>query len=338
MGPLVKERIVRIPKGPSIGQTLVWATALLKTGGVDNPRLDAECLLASLLSTDRLHLYATIEERMPSAVFQAYRTLVSRRQAREPLAYLTGTKEFWSLSFKATPAVLIPRPDTEVLIETVLARLKQVPTPVIADIGTGSGAIAVAIAKTLPGARIYATEISREALEVARDNASVHGVEGQITFLRGDLLEPLFAQRLIGQCDLIVSNPPYIATRELALLPPEVHYEPVEALDGGPDGLGCHRQIIEEASALLRQGGWLALEMAPEQGNSLMRLLRDQGGFADVEVMPDLSGRQRVITACYAGLGLTRHGSVERLSKTVWDMNGVKDGPLGDPGWANPVR
>jgi len=319
---LVTERVVLIPEGSSIGQTLVWATALLKSGGVDTPRLDAECLLASLLRSNRLHLYAAIEERLPPAVFETYRTLVSRRQARVPLAYLTGTKEFWSLSFKVTPAVLVPRPETEVLVETALARLKQLTAPVIVDVGTGSGAIAVAMAKMLPSARIHATEISREALDVARENAGVHGVAGQIAFLQGDLLEPVFARGLIGQCDLIVSNPPYVATTDLAVLPPEAHYEPLEALDGGPDGLWCHRQIIAGASTLLRPGGWLALEMAPEQEIFLIRLLRDQGGFPDVEVVPDLGGRKRMIMACSTGPGFVpcRGSSPEQ---DTLGMNGV---------------
>jgi release factor glutamine methyltransferase len=251
-----------------------------------------------------------------------YRTLVSRRQARVPLAYLTGAKEFWSLSFKVTPAVLVPRPETEVLVETALARLKRLTAPVIVDVGTGSGAIAVALAKMLPFARIYATEISREALDVARENAGVHGVAGQIAFLQGDLLEPVFTRGLIGQCDLIVSNPPYVATTDLAVLPPEAHYEPLEALDGGPDGLRCHRQIIAGASTLLRPGGWLALEMAPEQEIFLIRLLRDRGGFPDVEVVPDLGGRKRMIMACSTGPGFVpcRGSSPEQ---DILGMNGV---------------
>ena len=299
MGPLVKERIGS--KGPSIGQTLAWATALLKSGGIDTPRLDAECLLASLLSTARLRLYAAVEERLPAALCEGYRTLVLRRQARVPLAYLTGTKEFWSLSFNVTPAVLIPRPETEVLVETALARLTFLTAPVIVDVGVGCGAIAVAMAKALPRARIYATDISVEAVEVARKNASAHGVMGQIAFLQGDMLEPVFARGLIGRCDLIISNPPYVATGELGALPPEVHYEPVEALDGGPDGLRYHRQLIRAAPALLRPGGWLALEMAPGQGSVLTKSFRDQGDFTDITIMPDLSGRQRMVMAGYIG-------------------------------------
>lgn len=301
MGLLVKEKVVLTPRGPSVGETIVWATALLRSARVDTPRLDAECLLASLIGCDRLHLYAAPQELLSFPVLEAYRTLVARRQAREPLAYLTGTKEFWSLSLKVNPVVLIPRPETEILVETALARLAEVEAPVIADIGSGSGAIAVAMAKQLPRAKIYATDICRRAIEVARENAKSHGVLQQISFLQGDLLDPLFARGLGGQFDLIVSNPPYVATGDLPTLLPEVHYEPVEALDGGQDGLTFHRRIISGASVLLRPAGWLALEMAVRQGRSLNRLFRDQGVFSDVAVVPDLSGRQRVIIARCTG-------------------------------------
>ena len=287
---------------------VIWATALLESSGVESPRLDAECLLASLLGRDRLHLYAAAEERMPPPVCEVYRTLLGRRRAREPLAYLTGTKEFWSLSFGVTPDVLIPRPETETLVETALARLNELQAPVIADIGTGSGAIAVALATALPHSRLYATEISSRALDVARANAARHGVLERITFLHGDLLEPLLCPGVGLQCDLMVSNPPYVATEELAGLPPEVRYEPLEALDGGPDGLGVHRRLISGASTLLKPGGWLALEMTPGQGVALSRLLREQGAFGDIEVTPDLSGRERVIVARCTGPGLARSG------------------------------
>jgi len=287
---------------------VVWATALLESSGVESPRLDAECLLASLLGRDRLHLYAAAEERMPPPVFELYQALLGRRQAREPLAYLTRTKEFWSLSFAVTPAVLIPRPETETLVERALARLNELQAPVIADIGTGSGAIAVAVAKALPHGRLYATEISSRALDVARENAARHGVLGQITFLHGDLVAPLLCLGLAHHCDLMVSNPPYVATRELAGLPAEVRYEPLEALDGGSDGLDVHRRLINGASTLLRPGGWLALEMAPGQGPSLSRLLQEQGAFGDIEVTPDLSGRERVIVARCTGPGSARSG------------------------------
>lgn len=299
MGPLVKERTR--PQDPSIGETLVWATALLKSGGVDTPRVDAECLLASLLSSPRLHLYAAKEERLPAALCEAYRTLILRRRARVPLAYLTGMKEFWSLAFKVTPAVLIPRPETEVLVETALTRVACLMAPVIVDVGTGSGVIAVTMAKMLPRARVYATDISEDALQVAGENARAHGVVEQIAFLQGDLVEAVRARDLSGRCDLIISNPPYVATGDLGALPPEVRYEPVEALDGGPDGLRYHRRLIRAAPALLRPGGYLALEIAPGQGSALAKSVHDRGDFTDVAVMPDLSGRQRVITGEYIG-------------------------------------
>jgi release factor glutamine methyltransferase len=288
---------VRISKDPSVGEMVVWATALLESSGVESPRLDAECLLASLLGRDRLHLYAAAEERIPPPVFEAYQALLGRRQAREPLAYLTRTKEFWSLRFTVSPAVLIPRPETEALVEAAVARLSELQAPVIADIGTGSGAVVVALAKVLPHSQLYATDISRRALEVARENAARHGVLERITFFHGDLVEPLLCLGLAHHCDLMVSNPPYVATGELAGLPAEVRYEPLEALDGGPDGLDISRRFIGGAPALLKPGGWLALEMAPGQGPSLKRILREQEVFGDIEIVPDLSGQARVIVA-----------------------------------------
>jgi release factor glutamine methyltransferase len=287
---------------------VVWATALLESSAVESPRLDAECLLAFLLGRDRLHLYAAAEERIPPPVFEVYRALLGRRQAREPLAYLTRTKEFWSLSFAVGPAVLIPRPETETLVEAALGVLGELPTLVIADIGTGSGAIAVTVAKALPQSQLYATEISSRALDVARENAARHGVLERITFLHGDLVEPLLRLGLAHRCDLVVSNPPYVATGELTRLPPEVRYEPLEALDGGPDGLDVHRRLIGGASALLKPGGWLALEMAPGQGPSLSRLLEEQDVFGNIQVTADLSGRERVIVARSTWSGPARSG------------------------------
>ncbi|MFQ5847074.1 MAG: peptide chain release factor N(5)-glutamine methyltransferase [Candidatus Methylomirabilales bacterium] len=325
MGVFITAEGVRTPQGPSVGEVLAWATALLTSAGVESPRLDAECLLASLLGCDRLHLYAVGDGPLPSRVLDGYRTLIARRHRREPLAYLTGTKEFWSLPLQVTPAVLIPRPETEVLVETALTRLTGRQAPVAADIGCGSGAIAVAIAKTYPCARIYATEMSRRALAIARENAGAHKLLGVITFLQGDLLEPLFARGLAGRCDVIVSNPPYVTRGELAALPPEVHYEPVEALDGGVDGLDLHRRIIRGTSALLRPGGWLALEMAPGQGGSLAGLLRDEGTFTDVASVPDLSGRQRVIVARCMGPGGRGHNAsgASADTGTAWGIHGA---------------
>lgn len=296
---MVGEKRTVTPKSPSVGEILVWATALLKSSGVDTARLDAECLLASLLGCDRLHLYATTPAMVPRHLFDRYRTLIARRQSREPLAYLTGTKEFWSLSLQVSPAVLIPRPETEIVVQAALTRLETVQAPVVADVGTGSGAIAVAIAKTRPDARIFATEISTTALEVARENASIHRVSNRIVFLQGDLLEPILGHGLSGRCTLIVSNPPYVATAELTTLPPEVRYEPLDALDGGRDGLAFHRRIIGKAAAMLRPGGWLVLEMAPGQGRSLARSLQEARVFTDVAVTPDFGGRPRVISARY---------------------------------------
>lgn len=297
MGRVINEKGIRGPTGSSVGEAVGWATTLLESSGVDTARLDAECLLASLLGRDRLHVYAAARDALPPPILERYRTLVNRRQAREPLAYLTGTKEFWSLSLTVSPPVLIPRPETETVVEAALTRLEYVRAPVVVDIGTGSGAIAVAIAKTRPDARVFATEISTEALGVARRNASLHRVRRQIVFLHGDLLEPLDGRGLAGRCDMIVSNPPYVETADLKTLPPEVRYEPPGALDGGWDGLAYLRRIITGAHAFLRPGAWVVLEMAPGQGRALTRLLQHQEAFTDIGIIRDLGGRERVITA-----------------------------------------
>jgi len=301
MGPPVTEMAHATPRGASMNAAMAWATARLHAAGVETARLDAECLLASCLGCDRLHLYAAGAGSLPAAVLTAYRDRVRRREHREPLAYLIGVKEFWSLAFAVTPAVLIPRPETESLVAVALDALAGSASPVVADVGTGSGAIAVTVAHALRGVRVYATEISTEALALARANASAHGVSSKITFLQGDLLAPLWARGLAGRCDLIVSNPPYVATEELAALPPEVRCEPLVALHGGPDGLDLHRRIIAGAPALLRSGGWLVVEMAPVQGEALVQLLRDRGVFGDIAVVPDVGGRQRAVTARYTG-------------------------------------
>ncbi len=292
MEPSVKEATTTL-----LGEALSWATASLAVAGVDTPRLDAECLFAFLLGGERLSLYSRLTEPLPPDLHDQYRDLIARRAHRMPVAYLTGVKEFWSLSLKVTEAVMIPRPETETVVEAALACLRRMTPPLlIADVGVGSGAIAIALARELPEVHCYATDISREACGVAQENAAAHGVAPQITLFEGDLLQPLFAQGLQGRLHLLVSNPPYIATSHLEGLPPEVRYEPRLALDGGPDGLVYHRRIIREAPGLLRPGGYLILEIDPEQAGPVTGLLRDHGGFADVAVVPDLSGRDRVIS------------------------------------------
>jgi release factor glutamine methyltransferase len=260
--------------------------------------------------------------------------MLSRREAREPIAYILGAKEFWSLSLAVSRDVLIPRPETETLVEAVLEKISsrcQVPGAKfqvprykepgtrnpqpgtaqpnpkpetrnpklrIVDLGTGCGAIALALATEIPLGRVYALDRSRAALRIASRNATALGLAGRVHFLAGDLFEPLRTARGGGGFDLIVSNPPYIASGALAWLPPEIAaYEPLEALDGGPDGMRFHRRIIEGAPGYLSAGGWLALEVGDGQSWAAVELLRMSDRFGPAEVKKDLAGHDRVVLA-----------------------------------------
>jgi release factor glutamine methyltransferase len=245
--------------------------------------------------------------------------MLSRREAREPIAYILGAKEFWSLSLAVSRDVMIPRPETEILVEAVLEKIGsefRVPSSEferassrltagsvnpelrILDLGTGCGAIALALATEIPLGRVYALDRSRPALRIASRNATALGLAGRVHFLAGDLFEPLRTARGGGGFDLIVSNPPYIPSGALALLPQEIAaYEPLEALDGGPDGLRFHRRIIEGAPGYLSAGGWLALEVGDGQSWAAVELLRMSDQFGPAEVKKDLAGHDRVVLA-----------------------------------------
>ena len=247
----------------TIGQLLSWTTEYLERHGSDSPRLDAELLLAEVLDRPRIQLYATFEQEPDEAARGRFRELVKRRAAGEPVAYLLGRREFYSLDFRVTPDVLIPRPETEHLVVTLLdlARAEPRPSPVIADIGTGSGILAITLAKHLPDARITATDISTAALAVARENAAAHGVEDRIEFVEGDL----FGGVPEGQTfDFVVSNPPYVSTTEMEQLPGEVHdHEPHGALLAGERGTEVIERLVPQAVERLRDGGHLLIEISP---------------------------------------------------------------------------
>jgi release factor glutamine methyltransferase len=228
---------------------------------------------------------------------RAYELLLARRLDREPLAYITGSREFWSLDFDVTPAVLIPRPDTERLVEIVLSLAAGAGDgrgPRIIELGTGSGAIAIALARELPRARICAVELSAAALAVARRNATRHGVADRIDFVDGDLFAAIDGR---PRFHIVVANPPYIPTAEIAALDPEVsRWEPRRALDGGLDGLDCYRQIAAEASRRMVAGGALAVEIGAEMAKSVVAIFRS-AGWAEVGVDQDYAGKDRVVVA-----------------------------------------
>ena len=268
------------------------AAAFLAARGVESARLEAEVLLADALGSDRGRLY--LERAVPEAVRLRFAELLDRRGRREPLQHLRGRQEFFSRDFVVDPCVLIPRPETERLIEIVLGLLRPIERPRILDVGTGSGVIAVTLALELPGARVFATEVSAAALEVAKQNARRLGADGRIEFRRGDLAAPFAGERF----DLVVSNPPYVPSEEIAGLSPEVRdHEPRVALDGGPDGLELYRRLAACVDEVLVERGWLAVEIGFGQSDAVRRIF-SQGGSTAVEVERDLAGIERVVVVC----------------------------------------
>jgi len=276
------------------------AVARLSAGGIDNPRLDAEVLLAYCLNMRRDQLIVAGDLPIAPAAACRYESLLQRRLSREPVAYLTGTREFWSLDFAVTSDVLIPRPDTERLVEVGLLWAARFPVahPLrVADLGTGSGAVAVSLARELPCASICATDISPAALAVAERNAEAHHLATRMQFSTGDLFDALSRQPNLGY-DLIVSNPPYVRRAEIVALAPEVgRWEPHAALDGGTDGLDFYRRIVATAPDYLAVQGALALEIAADMAKEVSALCRDSGCFRDIEIFQDYTGRDRVILA-----------------------------------------
>jgi release factor glutamine methyltransferase len=271
----------------TIMKVLTWTKGYLAERGVENARLEAEWLLADALDLDRVGLYVNFDRPLADGELATIRAMVSRRARREPLQYILGTQEFMGLEFDVTPAVLIPRHDTEVIIEECLERASGARR--ILDIGVGSGCIAVALAKALPQAGVFGVETSPAALEVAERNIGKHGV--RVTLFEGSLLEPFAGQRF----DLIVSNPPYIPTADLETLAPEVRdFEPRGALDGGADGLDCYRLLVPAAPRYLNGGGWLVVEVGIDQAGAVAEMFA-AAGFADCFIAKDPGGIERVV-------------------------------------------
>ena len=276
----------------TIRETLTAATPLLAS---ENARRDAETLLAHLLDRDRASLLAHPETELTSEQTSAFNALIARRAAHEPLQYITGHQEFYNLDFHVTPDVLIPRPETEHLVEAVLlwaTRFHDERMLQIVDVGTGSGAIAIALATHLAGATFTATDISEGALAIARENARTHDCEDRIQFVRCDLLPGLPDE---NRFDAIVSNPPYVPTGDASTMQPEVvDHEPHTALFAGGDGLDIYRRLIPAAHAALREQGLLALEIGHGQRDALAELLAD---WNDVRFIDDYQGIPRIALA-----------------------------------------
>jgi len=282
------------------------AMARLRAADVTSHTLAAELLLMHALGRDRTWLYTNPESVLDAGALEAYFALVARRAAGEPTQYLTGKQEFWGLEFEVTPAVLIPRPETEHVIEVALERLGArgikidmitgAPSPQlrVADVGTGSGCLAVALAHEMPHAEITATDISAAALDVARRNATLQGVVDRVHFIECDLLTGILG----APFDLIVSNPPYVARSDSASLAREVRdHEPHAALFGGPTGVEIYSRLVEQAGVLLRAGGILVLELGYNSADEVRKMFHVQRHWANVSITNDLAGIPRVLAA-----------------------------------------
>ena len=257
----------------TVAQLVAWAENRLRTADIDTSRLDAEVLLAHTLHISRSCLYSRLQDAVSTVQKHDFRRYVVRRTQREPVAYITGRQEFWSLEFQVNPCVLIPRPDTELLVETALRLLTaaRITAPRILDIGTGSGCIAVTLATELPRAQVWAVDRTHAILSVAQKNAHTHRVGRRITFACGDLLAPVPPGPPFF--DLLVTNPPYIDSQVLDTLQPEVRaWEPRAALDGGADGLDFYGRLLYDSPDYLRPGGWLVAEIGEAQKDALVQL------------------------------------------------------------------
>ncbi len=285
----------------TIQEILNVTTEFLKDKGIESPRLCAEVLLAHQLKKSRVELYLEFEQPLSSLEIDGYRSLIRRRLKREPIQYITGHQEFWSLDFLVGPAVLIPRAETELLVEETLKLrernlLSDSSQPKILDLGTGSGAIAIALAKEIESATIWASDISFDALAVARDNAKHHNLNSKINFCQGDFLQPISNTSI--SFDMIISNPPYIPTDIFQTLPPEILYhEPRIALDGHENGMHFIKRIIEESGSYLKPGGWLLIEMDPDQTERALNLINSTQSFSYKERIRDYRKKYRLVKA-----------------------------------------
>jgi len=275
----------------TISSLLNWTKQYFARKGVENPRLDAEVLLSFVLDTERIQLYVRFDQPLEEDELVRFREAVRLRAERMPVAYITGRKEFMGLTFRVTPDVLIPRPETEFLVEAALQRLLDVESPRILDIGTGSGAILVSLLVKRPDATGVAIDLSEKALAVAAQNARTLGVESRFTALQSNLFASLQSQLF----STILSNPPYITRDEMTALSPEVAKEPLGALDGGPDGLDFYRRLTAEGKAFLSPGGFMAMEVGMGQAETVAGMAKTAGWDSDVAIICDYAGIDRVV-------------------------------------------
>ncbi|HET6781085.1 MAG TPA: peptide chain release factor N(5)-glutamine methyltransferase [bacterium] len=290
---------------PTIREAYLLGVEHLRASGSVEPAIEAEVLLRHALRWDRTALYTRWETALESEQFTRYQGLLESRAAGRPVHYIVGEREFMGLMFAVDQRVLIPRPETEILVEHVINRFRGSPEPqtpnpeprqlVIVDVGTGSGCIAVSLAHHLPPAHVYATDISEAALQVAKENARRHGVAERVVFLAGDLLTPL-PRQLLGNIDVIAANPPYVPAGEAPMLAREIRdFEPAVAIFAPGEATSVHTRLIEQAPRWLRSGGLLTMEVG--QADTVRASIIRDGRYGDVQVLPDLGGTPRVVSA-----------------------------------------
>lgn len=291
------------PEKWTIGKLLEWTASYLKQHGADSPRLDAEVLLAHARNCRRIELYTSFEEEPAEAIRNSFRELVKKRAAGQPVAHLVGAREFYSLAFKVTPDVLVPRPESELLIVRLVelaAKRERTAgqTLHVADVGAGSGALAVCAAKNVPDCRVTAIDISPAALAIAKENAERHGVTERIEFIESDLFAALPAER---RFDFILSNPPYVSTSEMGALPRDVRdFEPRLALEAGPRGTEIIERLAAQAADRLEPQGWLLIEISPQLAGRVEQIVASEPRLVWQGTANDLSRRPRVAQATIA--------------------------------------
>jgi len=275
-------------------RVLEWTTGRFTEAEMDSPRLEAQVLLAHALKCDRVALYMQYDKPLGEPELAAYRALIRRRLDGEPVAYLTGQQEFWSLPFNVDKRVLIPRRDSETIIEVVRDETDLAAPARLLDIATGSGVLAITMLREMAQATAVATDLSRDALDVAKDNAVLNDVVARIEFRQGDLLQPLTNE---DEFNVVISNPPYIATNDVPTLSSEVRHEPTLALDGGPDGLEYLRRIISDIHGYISANGLLVLEHAFDQDAAVRKLIDATHHYGPAQTRNDLAGQPRVTWA-----------------------------------------
>ncbi len=295
-------------KGCTVSEILHKAGQYLKKRGIPEARIDAEVLLAHVLKIERLEIYLNLDCQLAEKQLSAYEKMIEIRAKRQPVAFIIGHKEFMGLEFFVSKDVLIPRPETEILVENVIRKAEDINNSrsyrrnrdnslVIVDLCTGSGNIAISLAKNIPSCKIYATDISEGAIQVARKNARFHNVEGKVEFLLGDLFSPIRDFNSNLYADIVVSNPPYVKSSDLAMLQPEIKKEPVCALEGGNKGLNFYQRIIPEALKYLVDGGYLIMEIGDRQGKEVRDLFKKEKQFSQFQLVKDYAGLDRVVMA-----------------------------------------